>query len=164
MGAATSTEELFGVLERHQPARESLIPILQDVQEHLGYLPREALEATARYLGTSPNAVFGVATFYAQFRFCKPARHAVQVCLGTACHVRGGALIMRELCSRLGIGPGQTTPDGEFSLDRVACFGSCALAPVAVVDGRVHGLLSPGAVDALTLGEVAAPNAPPDRS
>jgi NADH-quinone oxidoreductase subunit E len=155
MGAATSSDELFEVLERHQPARASLVPILQDVQERLGYLPRESLDAIARYLGTSTHAVFGVATFYTQFRFREPARHAIQVCLGTACHVRGGALIMRELSSRLGIEPGQHTPDGEFSLDRVACFGSCALAPVAVVDGKVHGLLSPAGVEELTQTDAA---------
>lgn len=134
---------LEGVLDRHSAERGSLIPILQDIQEALGYIPAQAMAQTARYLGIPDSAVYGVVTFYAQFYLTRQGKHRIKVCRGTACHVRGGSRIMRAVEKKLGIGPGETTPDYEFSLERVACFGSCALAPVMVVDGKVHGRMTP---------------------
>jgi len=126
------------IFKRHPANRGSLIPILQDVQDDFGYLSEEAVEELSQLMGISTNEIYGVATFYTQFRFSPPGRHRIQSCLGTACHVRGGQNILNELEQRLGITAGQTTADGQFDLERVACLGCCALAPVVAVDGKVH--------------------------
>lgn len=136
-------EQVAGILSRHSQDRGDLIPILQDVQAALGYIPPEAMRQTAGFLGVPESAVYGVATFYAQFYLTRQGKHKIKVCQGTACHVRGGRSIMRAVRKKLGIRPGQTTEDYEFTLERVACFGSCALAPVMVVDGKVHGRMTP---------------------
>lgn len=133
---------LEGVLSRHSAERSSLIPILQDIQEALGYIPVQAMAQTARYLGIPDSAVYGVVTFYAQFYLARQGKHRIKVCQGTACHVQGGAEILKALEDHLGIAQGQTTEDYRFSLERVACFGSCALAPVMVVDGKVHARMT----------------------
>jgi len=138
-------ERLSGIkdiLERHPANRGSLIPVLQDVQEAFGYLSEEAIEELALLMGISANEIYGVATFYTQFRFNPPGRHTVQSCQGTACHVRGGRKILDELEQRLGITVGQTTEDGQFDLERVACLGCCALAPVVAVDGKVYARMT----------------------
>jgi NADH-quinone oxidoreductase subunit E len=116
-----------------------LIPVLQYVQSEEGYLPTEAMTATARFLGVSESKVYGVASFYAQFHFEPRGRHIITVCRGTACHVRGSAGILQNLEKRLGVHAGETTKDLNFSIETVACFGSCALAPVVVADTRVYG-------------------------
>ena len=130
------------ILAHYGQDRDNLIPILQDVQERQRYLSAEALAAVAEYLHLSENDVFGVATFYAQFRFTPPGLHHIKVCEGTACHVRGSGHIMDAITRTTGIAPGETTADGRFSLERVACFGSCALAPVVVVDDKVYGRMT----------------------
>lgn len=130
----------------------NLIPILQGIQERHRFLSEQALETVARHLDLAPCEVFGVATFYNQFRFHPPGRHQIKVCLGTACHVKGGEVILENFERKLGIKAGQTTPDREFSVDRVACVGCCALAPVAVVDETVHGHVAPSKVEGLMLG------------
>lgn len=138
--ATTQTVDTAGVAEivaRYPSNRGSLIPILQDVQDRYGYLPEAAMDDLAQRLGLSPNEVYGVATFYTQFRFQPPGEHNIQVCQGTACHVRGGAEILQEFEHRLGVEAGDTTPDGRFDLRRVACLGCCALSPVVSVDGHV---------------------------
>lgn len=142
ISAQSTQQQMDPIFSHHPPTRDSLIPILQDVQESQGYLSPEAVEATARYLNLSENDVYGVATFYAQFRFHPPGRHHIKVCQGTACHVRGSGLILESVTRALGIVPGETTPDGAYSLERVACFGSCALAPVVVLDDRVYGRMT----------------------
>jgi len=126
------------IFKRHPANRGSLIPILQDIQEDFGYLSEEAVGELAHLMSISANEIYGVATFYTQFRFSPPGRHTVQSCQGTACHVRGGRMILNELELRLGITAGKTTADGQFDLERVACLGCCALAPVVAVDGKVH--------------------------
>jgi NADH:ubiquinone oxidoreductase subunit E len=118
---------------------QQLIPILQYVQSEAGYLPPEAMSATANHLGVSESKVYGVASFYAQFHFEPRGRHIVTVCRGTACHVRGSAAILQDLEKKLGVRAGETTKDLEYSIETVACFGSCALAPVVVTDAKVHG-------------------------
>ena len=120
-------------------SQSSMIPMLQSAQAVLGYLPRDAMQAIARHLVVPPAVVEGVASFYAQFRSELPGRHRVTVCRGTACHVRGSAKLMEELGTSLGVEAGSTTADGEFTLETVACFGACALAPVVVIDGTVNG-------------------------
>lgn len=122
--------------------RGDLIPVLQRIQDIQGYLRPEGIRSVSRWLKISENEIFGVATFYAQFRFHPPGRHHLRVCLGTACHVRGGEQILVTAQQRLGVGTGETTPDGEYDLDRVACLGCCALAPVVAVDEKVHSQMS----------------------
>jgi NADH-quinone oxidoreductase subunit E len=119
-----------------------LVPVLQRVQESDGYLSSEAVRRISRWLKVSENEVYGVSTFYAQFRFTPPGRHHVKACLGTACHVRGGGQLLDTLQQRFGIAPGETTPDGEYDLERVACLGCCALAPVVTIDEKTHSLMS----------------------
>jgi len=136
-------ERLAEILARYKEKKGALIPVLQQVQSELGYLPREAVSEIARFLGTSGSEVFGVASFYAQFRFSRAGRHTVKVCLGTSCYVRGGARVMAMVEKELGIRQGETTTDYEFTLERVACFGCCALSPVMVVDNRVYSRMTP---------------------
>lgn len=138
-----SEKRLTEVLAPYKGERGAIIPVLQKVQETFGYLSEEAVSQTARFFKVSESEVFGVATFYAQFRFTRPAEHCVKVCLGTACHVRGGQQIMEAVRRELGLQSGSTTADYKFGVERVACFGSCALAPVMVVDDRVYGRLTP---------------------
>jgi len=141
---ATATDDrLAAIFARYASQPGDLIPILQDVQAVFGYLPREAMSATARFLHLPDVAVYEVATFYTQFHLTRQGRHRIRVCLGTACHVRGGRRVMQAVRKKLGIKPGETTDDYRFSLERVACFGSCALAPVMVVDGKVYGSMTP---------------------
>jgi NADH:ubiquinone oxidoreductase subunit E len=134
--------ELEEIFESHGRSRENLIPILQEIQDRKSYLSPEAIGQVAAHLGISENDVYGVATFYAQFRFHPPGRHHIKVCEGTACHVRGSRMIVEEVTRKVGIAPGETTLDREFSLERVACFGSCALAPVVVMDEKVYGRMT----------------------
>ena len=122
--------------------RGFLIPILQEVQEHFGYISPDVVDEIARFTRVPAGEVYGVASFYSQFRFTQPGKHTVQVCLGTACHVRGSERILGLLEHQLKIKSGETTADGLFSLERAACFGCCALAPVVMVDRDVHGRIS----------------------
>ena len=136
--AKEGLSKITDILARHPANRGSLIPVLQDIQDDFGYLSEEVVEELARLIGISANEIYGVSTFYTQFRFSPPGRHTIQSCQGTACHVRGGWMILNELEQRLGITAGQTTADGKFDLERLACLGCCALAPVVAVDGKVH--------------------------
>ena len=129
-------------LARRGRRRENLIPILQDVQQATGWLSAEAIERIARHLSLSETDVFGVATFYTQFRFKPIGRYHMKVCCGTACHVRGAGRISERLELDLKIAAGGTAEDGKFSLERVACFGSCALAPVVVVNDKAYGRMT----------------------
>lgn len=144
---------VIAILARFAPSRENLIPILHAVQEAEGYLRPKSLAQVAEHLGLSESEVRGVATFYARFRFKPTGKHCLKVCCGTACHVKGSGEVLAELESKLGIKAGETTPDGEYTVETEACFGSCALAPVVVVGGRVFGRVTPTGVDALLRGE-----------
>lgn len=135
-------KQLDEVLAPYKGEKGALIPALQAVQENLGYISEDAVFLISRLLNLSPSEVFGVATFYAQFRFTPPGEHTIKVCLGTACHVRGGEEILDNVSREVGVKSGETGKDGKFSLERVACFGSCALAPVMVVDKDVYGRLT----------------------
>jgi NADH-quinone oxidoreductase subunit E len=119
-----------------------LIPILQYCQGQSGYISRAAVIQIAEYLGISEAQVYGVASFYTQFRFEKPGEHQVRICLGTACHVQGGELLSEEIQKIIGIGPGEISSDGKFEFQEVACLGCCAQAPVVEIDGRVHGKIT----------------------
>jgi NADH-quinone oxidoreductase subunit E len=130
------------ILQAYAPKKEYLIPILQQVQRESGYISVTAIERIACYLNISPNAVYGVATFYKQFKFHPPGKHLIKVCMGTACHVKEGNALLDTIESELGIAPGETTSDRLFTLERVACLGCCALAPTVVIDGKVYGKMS----------------------
>ena len=123
-----------------------LIPILQAIQERFGFLPDTALDAVGKYIGISTAKVYGVATFYNQFRLKPVGKHIVRVCRGTACHVRGSKLLLDTLSGELGVRPGETTPDGQFTLETVACIGACSIAPVVTVDDDFHGAVQPRTV------------------
>jgi NADH-quinone oxidoreductase subunit E len=134
------------VLESFTGDKAELIPILQQTQQVLGYLPEEAMSRIADFVDVPECTVFGVATFYAQFRFVPIGRNVVKVCRGTGCYVKGAPRILDEVEKLLGIKDGETTPDLEYTLETVACFGSCALAPVVVVNDRVYGRMTPDKV------------------
>ena len=118
---------------------QQLIPILQYCQSQSGYISDDIVNQIAEYLGVSEAHVYGVASFYTQFRFEKPGDHQVRICLGTACHVQGGKLLSDEIQKTIGIEPGEISQDGKFEFHEVACLGCCAQAPVVEVDGRIHG-------------------------
>jgi NADH-quinone oxidoreductase E subunit len=125
------------------PRREHLIPILQAVQERYGYLSRDSMVEVGRRLRLPVSKVYGVATFYNQFRFQPKGRVHCQVCRGTACHVKGSAAVLDALRHSLKIEPGQTTRDGMFSIEVVACIGACGLAPVVAINGEFHAGVTP---------------------
>jgi NADH-quinone oxidoreductase subunit E len=145
-------EDITSQLKGFEKERGMLIPILQMIQQRHAYLPPEAIKLVAAHLEISACEVYGVATFYNQFRFRPPGKHPIKVCLGTACHVRGGDIILENFERKLGIREGETTPDREFSIERVACVGCCALAPVAVVGESVQGHMAPSRVEGIILG------------
>lgn len=139
------------ILKKFGRKKENLLPVLQAVQGKLGYLPREAMLEIARFLGIAEMDVYSVVTFYNQFRLNPPGKHSVRVCLGTACHMKGGYIALDAWKRRLGIDVKQTTPDREFDLDTVACVGCCVLAPVTVVDDNPEGQVEPTRVDGILL-------------
>jgi NADH-quinone oxidoreductase subunit E len=147
----SAKETLDMVLSRFKKDKDQLIPLLEAVQEAFGYLPRECMTEVSRYLRVPESNVYGVATFYALFRLTPRGKKMVNVCRGTACHVRGGARILEEVEKRLGIKAGETSQDMEYSLETISCFGSCALAPVMVVNKIVYGRMTPAKV-----GEILA--------
>ena len=145
--SATATETKLDAIEEAlaeypNAGRDSLIPILQDVQERLGYLSREAIARIGEHLGLPASKIFGVATFYNQFRFQPLGRYHIQLCRGTACHVKGSLSLLDAIRQELKIEPGQTSKDGLFSLEVVACIGACGLAPVMCINGEFHAAMT----------------------
>jgi NADH-quinone oxidoreductase E subunit len=141
------TESLEKILDRYQDAgRDQLIPLLQEVQEAEGFLSRESIVSIGTRLNLPASKVYGVATFYNQFRFSALGENHIQVCRGTACHVRGSAAVLDSIEKELKIKPGQNTKDGEFSLEVVACMGACGLAPAMSVNGEYHASVTPDSV------------------
>ena len=136
-------QRLAELIEPFEGSPRELIPILQRVQDEYGYLPEQEMMEIARFTGVSESKVYGVASFYAQFRFTPVGETQITVCRGTACHVRGAQQILEELSRQLGIQEGETTPDLKYSLETAACLGCCALAPCMVVNKSVHGRLTP---------------------
>ncbi len=130
------------LLNDFPPQRSNLIPMLQAIQGRLGYLSKDAIENVSEYTRVSEAEIYGMASFYTQFRFSPAGKHMFTICRGTACHVLGSQKLVDEIENTLNIKPGGTTPDLQFSLETVACFGSCALAPLAVVDGKVYGRMT----------------------
>ncbi len=141
--ACLDTELLNKILASiSNPGPNDLVPILQQVQKAYGYLPKPILMAVSDRTGISASQIYGVATFYEQFYLEPHGRHTVRCCRGTACHVKGGPNIIKTLKRTLGIEPGETTDDMEFTFETVACLGACALAPVMVIDGTYYGKMS----------------------
>jgi len=136
-------QQLSEVLAEYSGQKGSLIPVLQKAQGIYGYLPKEVLKQVAVSLKMPFSQVYGVATFYAQFRLRPRGRNVIRVCLGTACHVRGGEMILETIENELKIGDGETTDDLRFTLESVACMGACALGPVIRVNDDTHGRLTP---------------------
>jgi NADH-quinone oxidoreductase subunit E len=132
-------ETLEQILDEFGSDKKELITILHRVQESFGYIPPEAISRIARRLRISENELFGVLTFYRAFSLQPKGRHVIKVCLGTACHVRGGAQIAEEIGRQLSLAPGQTAADGSFTLETVNCLGCCAIGPVVLVDDNYHG-------------------------
>jgi NADH-quinone oxidoreductase subunit E len=131
------------IVDKYQEKRTALISILHDVQDRYKYLPDEALKMVASRLHMDINQIYGVATFYKSFSLTPKGKHSVTLCLGTACHVRGGPKILREVKGLLHIEPGQTTADRQFSLNVVNCLGVCAIGPVMMVDQKFYGEMNP---------------------
>lgn len=127
------------IIQRYRKEKSVLIPLLQDIQAVYGYVPAESIELISRELSIYPVKIYGILTFYTQFYLTPRGRHTIKVCQGTACHVMGGKDILDYISDRLGISEGETTTDGMFSLERVACLGCCGMAPVVVIDNHFYG-------------------------
>jgi len=138
-----SGQALSEILKSHIKDRGSLIPLLQETQAKLGYVPREAMQAISEFLGIPQVEVWGVTTFYNQFRLTPLGKHHTVVCMGTACHLAGGKLILAALERELDIKAGETSEDGNFSLERVACIGCCMLAPVVLIGDKIFPRMTP---------------------
>lgn len=138
-------EELFNTYKQE---KDNLIPILNEVQEKFGYIPKEAQKEISEFLKIPMAEIYGVITFYSRFTLEPKGKYAISVCLGTACFVKGSQKIMDRLTERLGIGAGQTTEDGLFSIDETRCVGACGLAPVFTINGEVHGRATVKMLDA----------------
>ncbi len=152
MSSAVSTieEGVKQILKNHpQAGRDALIPVLQEIQEQQGFLSREAVVAVSKALDLPASKIYGVATFYNQFRFAPQGQFHIQVCRGTACHVKGSLAVLDAVKRELKIDAGETTRDGLFSLEVVACIGACGLAPVINVNGNFHANLSSQEVPAV---------------
>ncbi len=131
------------IVDHYQRKRTAVISILHDIQDRYNHLPKEALEQVAGRLDMDLNDIYGVATFYKSFSLIPKGKHSVTLCLGTACHVRGGPKILKEITQQLSIEPGQTTKDKKFSFQVVNCLGVCAIGPVMFVDGKFYGEMTP---------------------
>lgn len=136
-------EQLDGILSQYSGESGNLIPILQEAQERFGYLPEGVMTGIAKFLRLPESNVFGVATFYAQFKLTPTGKRIVKVCRGTACHVKGGERILESVQRELGIQSGETTKNLEYSLEAVACIGACALAPAMLIDDEVQRKMTP---------------------
>jgi len=137
------------VIRQYRGKKAKLIPLLQDIQALYGYVPKESVYLIAKELSVYPVEIYGILTFYTQFYLTPQGRHRIKVCQGTACHIMGGREILDYLSDKLGINEGETTRDGMFSLERVACLGCCGMAPVVVIDGDFYGRCTVKEVDRL---------------
>jgi NADH-quinone oxidoreductase subunit E len=135
-------EKLEDIFSRYKGERQELIPILQETQAKFRYLPAAAMHEISRFLQIPESSVYGVSTFYAQFKLTPLGRRVIRVCRGTACHVRGSAKVLAEIEKQLGIKAGETTPDMEYTLETVACIGACALAPTMTIDNETYGKMT----------------------
>jgi NADH-quinone oxidoreductase subunit E len=142
-GSDCMEERLKAVFAPYKGEKNELIPVLQDVQEEIGYLPDEAMREVARFVRVPESKVFGVATFYARFHLKPRGRHIIRLCCGTACHVRGASKVAGKVKDVLQVGVNETTPDKKYTYEEVACIGACGLAPVMTIDDKTFGKLDP---------------------
>lgn len=148
-GTKEQEKKLMDAIAQHKEQQGALMPVLQAAQEIYGYLPVEVQTMIAEGLGVPLEEVYGVATFYAQFSLYPKGKNQISVCLGTACYVKGAGDILKKLSDKLGIEPGECTPDGEFSLEACRCIGACGLAPVLTVGDDVYGRLTVDDIDGI---------------
>ena len=135
-------KQLEEVIAKHKEQEGAIIPVLHEAQEIFGYLPEQVQKIVADGLGVSLAEVYGVATFYARFSLEPKGKYNIQVCMGTACYVKGAQLVMDKFCEILGINPGETTEDGMFTIDALRCIGACGIAPAVSINGKVYPKLS----------------------
>jgi NADH-quinone oxidoreductase subunit E len=159
-GRSREREVVRAVVRKHGRRRRAVIQVLQDLQDQFRWLAPETLRDVAREMKMPLAHVYSVATFYRSFSLRPRGRHTCTVCMGTACHVRGGAAVLEHFERQLGLRAGQTSPDGEVTLERVNCLGACALAPLAVVDGRYYGQMNEAKADKV-LGQLRGAGSPP---
>lgn len=136
-------EQLADLIAGQKGGRAELIPLLQGIQESEGYLSQDAITRVAKSLRVPPSEIYGVLTFYSQFRTTPTGKNRVMVCRGTACHVKGGPRVLRAVKQALDLEEGESTPDLEYTLDTVACIGACALAPTMMINKETYGRLTP---------------------
>jgi NADH-quinone oxidoreductase subunit E len=135
-------DKLNDVFSRYQGEKHELIPILQETQAQFRYLPAAAMQEISKFLHMPESTIYGVSTFYAQFKLTPLGKRVIRVCRGTACHVRGSGKVLAEIEKRLGIKAGETTADLEYTLETVACIGACALAPTMTIDSETYGKMT----------------------
>ncbi|MEJ2730441.1 MAG: NADH-quinone oxidoreductase subunit NuoE [Deltaproteobacteria bacterium] len=145
-------DKIYEIIEKHKGDKWGLIPLLQEVQEHIGYIPPESIEPIAAAMKMFPSEVQGVITFYAGFTLKPKGKYVLKVCRGTACHVKGSRSILRLMQKELGLKEGETSPDYQFTLETVACLGACFLAPTMMINRDYFGKLSPTKITSI-LGE-----------
>ena len=143
MAEQNKEQEFSFKLWRYDGSPGELIPLLQSAQEHFGYIPRRAVKYISEVTGSPESTIYGIITFYSQFKLTPVGRHTIRVCVGTACHVSGANLIVDAVQDELGIEVNENTPDGTFTLYTVACLGCCSLAPVMMIDDKTYGGLTP---------------------
>lgn len=141
-GTKEQEEKLLAVIEKHAGEKGAMMPILQEAQEIYGYLPYEVQEIIALKTGVSLEEIFGIVSFYAQFKLNPDGEYAIAVCLGTACYVKGSGELLDEISKELGVENGGISPDGKYSLEASRCIGACGLAPVLTINGDVYGRLT----------------------
>ena len=146
---AEKVKELQKIIDEHKNQEGALIPVLHEAQELFGYLPEKVQQIIADGLGHSLAEVYGVATFYSRFTLEPKGKYNIQICLGTACYVKGADKVLGKLESVLGIKAGETTPDGKFSIQDTRCVGACGLAPVMVINEEVYGKVTPDMVEGI---------------
>ena len=148
-GTKEQEEKLLAVIAQHEGEKGAMMPILQEAQEIYGYLPLEVQEIIAAKTGVSLEEIFGIVSFYAQFKLNPDGQFAIAVCLGTACYVKGSGDIINAISEKLGVAIGSTSPDGKYSIEATRCIGACGLAPVLTVNGEVYGRLTVDDVDSI---------------
>ena len=141
-GTAEQEEKLLSVIAKYRGVKGAMMPILQEAQDIYGYLPPEVQRVIALKTGTPAEEVYGIATFYSQFKLNPSGTVAISVCLGTACYVKGSGDVLTEVASQLDVEVGNVSPDGRYSLDATRCVGACGLAPVMVVNNEVYGKMT----------------------
>ena len=148
-GTKEQEEKLLAVIEKHAGEKGAMMPILQEAQEIYGYLPIEVQKIVAEKTGVSLEEIFGIVSFYAQFKLNPDGQYAIAVCIGTACYVKGSGEIIDAIAKKLNVSVGSTSPDGKYSVEATRCIGACGLAPVLTVNGEVYGRLKVEDVDSI---------------